>query len=153
MSNISEDAFVQKLCSLHFATLCFMVKFNTNHQAVRSVQIIFGDLMTIDKLLLCSGNSTFWVIFNAQQKTKCKVIVRRRNTNWQNLEWGKNKYYLHSKMIVPFLRFLFFRESLFTLVCIQIPLSQNKITLQNNISPRKKQSWHWWVAVSHKMDL
>ena len=28
--------FVQKLCSLHFATLCFMVKFNTNHQAARS---------------------------------------------------------------------------------------------------------------------
>ena len=53
---------------------------------------------------------------------------------------GFMKYYLHSKMIVPFLRFLFFRESLFTLVCIQIPLSQNKITLQNNISPRKKQS-------------
>ena len=39
----------RSFASLHCTTLRFMVKFNTNHQAVQSVQIIFGDLMTIDK--------------------------------------------------------------------------------------------------------
>ena len=57
--------------SLCCAKLCFMVKFNTNHQAVRSRQIIFGYWMTIDiLLLLCSGNSTWSVIFKAHQKNK-----------------------------------------------------------------------------------
>ena len=56
-------------------------------------------------------------------------------------------------MIVPFWESRFFRESLFTLDVIQITLSQNKITLQKMILSKSKQSWHWWVAVSHKMDL
>ena len=47
------------------------------------------------------------------------------------------KYYLHSKMVVPFWESRFFRESLFTLDVIQITLSQNKITLQKNDTLQK----------------
>ena len=47
------------------------------------------------------------------------------------------KYYLHLKMIVPFLESCFFQESLFTLDVIQITLSQNEITLQKNDTLQK----------------
>ncbi len=75
---------------------------------------------------------------------------------WKKWKKAWCKYYLHSKMIVPFQKSRFFRESLFTFFCKKLRFPwrwwffQKLFHFISLVFTKSKQSW---TAFSHKIYL